>query len=243
MEQDGFYGEAVPYNNGYNSYSLGQYVIPFGAIDRAAQLDSQQQAAQNFFPSFFRDIPPLGHSRPYLNPPHEQRNHFQVPRESSFDKSILGSGDFGVIRGGTYYQDNDPPLKSHENDDFYSFYNNGQGRPHAAPYTQKAAGADEQFANFRDFADINTSNDAAFSQYVVVYSNKNSTSEHKNPKNIFEQLELLDKEKKVDKPSKKKYDRLKDPKNTVKSKLIRDIKPRNEFQKRATANEPLLATS
>lgn len=50
---------------------------------------------QNLFPSsFFRNVPPLGHSRPYFAS-QESSGRFNGGR--NFDQSILGSGDFGII--------------------------------------------------------------------------------------------------------------------------------------------------
>lgn len=202
------------------------------------QSDNPTAAAQSFLPSFFRDPQPLGHSRPYYTPDHTthrfngHRASSPASAASTYDQSILGSGDFGVIRGGTFYQQNDPPARGLESNDYYSFYkNNGHGRPQAQPYTASRqpskfhggfAGADEQFSNFRDFADINTPSDPAYSHFVVVYANKNDSyhvggaaaaedvvlpeqqqqygsgvahQTHANPKNIFEQLQNLDREK------------------------------------------------
>lgn len=187
--------------------SSDEFNIEHGRIQRTPSIsvDNPTPAAQNFLPSFFRDVQPLGHSRPYYTP--DQTTHrFNSNRAGGsgaggYDQSILGSGDFGVIRGGTFYQQNDPPVRGLESNDYYSFYkNNGHGRPQAQPYTSHQAKfnshfGDEQFSNFRDFADINTPSDPAYSQFVVVYANKNSTAtELHNPKNIFEQLQLLDRD-------------------------------------------------
>lgn len=193
----------------------------FRPIEYDQTSDNPTVAAQNFLPSFFRDPQPLGHSRPYYTPDHTT-HRFNGHRASSpssvstYDQSILGSGDFGVIRGGTFYQQNDPPARGLESNDYYSFYkNNGHGRPQAQPYTAHQAKfhggyGDEQFSNFRDFADINTPTDPAYSHFVVVYANKNDSQHaidnngasesfgtllHSNPKNIFEQLQILDREK------------------------------------------------
>lgn len=78
------------------------------------------------------------------------------------------------------------------------------------------SGKQQQFENFRDFADINSPSERQYSQYVVVYTNKNGTrttitpnkdieakeptldeTQHvridaKRPKNILESLALLD---------------------------------------------------
>ncbi|XP_072932579.1 uncharacterized protein [Epargyreus clarus] len=116
--------------------------------------------------------------------------------------SVLGSGNFGIIRGGTFFAQNDE--ESEYGAGFNSFYNNGHGRPSvgvgyiANPrpnYNQ------DQFANFRDFADINTPSNSAYSHFVVVYANKNATMDEiseetrkvlSEPKNIIETLERLD---------------------------------------------------
>ncbi|XP_063707217.1 uncharacterized protein LOC134836028 [Culicoides brevitarsis] len=198
--------------------------------------DTAVTAEQNFFP-YFRDSQPLGHSRPYYPTPEPP----SAIRYNSFARthdSLLGSGDFGVIKGGTFYQDSDPPIKN-DPSDFYSFYNNGHGRPQAAPLIRKLTYPEEQFANFKDFADINTPNDPAYSQFVVVYANKNATApvSHPNPKNIFEQLQLLDQEK-AEKASKKS--------SKFKSKLAK-TKLEKKYKKRTGPKEsdyePLLALS
>lgn len=116
--------------------------------------------------------------------------------------AVLGSGNFGIIRGGTFFAQNDE--ESEYGGGFNSFYNNGHGRPSvgvgyiANPrpnYNQ------DQFANFRDFADINTPSNSAYSHFVVVYANKNATMDEiseetrkvlSEPKNIIETLERLD---------------------------------------------------
>lgn len=184
--------------------------------------DNPAPAAQTFLSTFFREHNPYiaPHTRnyfstgePFSTTPRAprltgHRNVENIPKASSFDTSILGSGDFGVLRGGTFYQDSDPTFfRSSESSNEYSYFNkNGHGRPQAAAYVQKYTYPEDQFANFRDFADINTPNEPAFSHYVVVYTNRNGTAttvveqeeqqEQKyEPKNILDQLRLLDEEK------------------------------------------------
>jgi hypothetical protein len=203
---------------------------------------------QHFFPSFapiFPAPPPLGHSRPsiFQEPAYSQRpallraqhNSFQpitfsggsfrdnqylhtAPAETG-NNNLLGSGNFGVIRGGTFYNDDDQKEASEYggrgNHQFFNPYyhsNNGHGRPAfysgggaTNPRPQQHRGNDF-FANFRDFADINTPTKSSFSEYVVVYVNKNASKhddgrEERNsvpgnskPKNIIEQLTMLDHE-------------------------------------------------
>lgn len=212
---------------------------------RARSIDeSQSHAAQNYFgPSFYRNTPPLGHSRPYFASHEAGGGRVGVGR--SFDQSILGSGDFGVIRGGTFYQEDDPPPRSsYESNEYLGFYNNnGHGRPHDTPFAPKSFYPNEQFANFRDFADINTPTDPAYSQFVVVYANKNSTDSHPNPKNIFEQLELLDKEKKEELRKVKKDGLSKFKKKLASTKLEKKYKKKAVPKENASEIEPLLALS
>jgi hypothetical protein len=160
-------------------------------------------AEQNFF-SFFRNSPSSSssHSRPLksINQNQNQNTAASIAgryssaqgRANNFDQSILGSGDFSVIRGGTFYPEDERPNKY--KDDYYGF-KNGHSRPNAQPLKQPYY-PEDPFENFKDFADINA--DPAFSHFVVIYENKNATKPHPNhpsPKNIFEQLQLLDLEK------------------------------------------------
>ncbi|XP_044736001.1 uncharacterized protein LOC123298149 [Chrysoperla carnea] len=179
--------------------------------------------------------PPSGHSRPfvfnqegaYSHRPYSARqnlNSFDNGfRGESFDDEfdhtsgikpiirdspsagLLGSGNFGVIRGGTFYNENDDisEFAGSNHHLFNPYYQNGHGRP-ASYYINPKPTKHEQFANFRDFADINTPSNSAYSQYVIVYANKNSTRQDMNtqkllainfkPKNINERLEMLDNE-------------------------------------------------
>ncbi|XP_046801652.1 uncharacterized protein LOC111685312 [Lucilia cuprina] len=217
---------------------------------RVSSIDSHSQAAQNYYPPFYREAPPLGHSRPYFplsdapivpkyaeGRPEGNLGPGLPPnqRAAGFDHSILGSGDFGVIRGGTFYPEEEMPYHPEDSIDF----------------VQKYTYPEEQFAHFRDFADINTPVDTAFSHFVVVYQAKNSTkpASHPHPKNIFEQLELLDKEKATEEK------KLKKPKHTSKSKtkLAKTKLQQKKYKKKATSSpttvakdieeEPLLALS
>lgn len=211
--------------------------------------DTRALPPQNLFPSsFFRNVPPLGHSRPYFSSQESHGNRFNAGR--SYDQSILGSGDFGVLRGGTFYQEDDPPARqSFESgsDEYLGYFNsnNGHGRPaNTPPFIPKTFFPDEQFANFRDFADINTPTDPAYSQYVVVYANKNSTEPHPNPKNIFEQLQLLDKENVDDEREQKKNSISKFKKKLAKTKLEKRYNKKiGAKENNAGDIEPLLALS
>ena len=107
---------------------------------------------------------------------------------SSYDQSILGSGDFTVLRGGTFY-----PEGEEKKNDFYgsgsTFFDSNSGRPFALPLEQSHY-SDDPFASFKDFADLTAGVDSDFTNLVVIYANKNSTKHE--PRNILEQLQMLD---------------------------------------------------
>uniref|UniRef100_A0A182N1L7 DUF4794 domain-containing protein n=1 Tax=Anopheles dirus TaxID=7168 RepID=A0A182N1L7_9DIPT len=162
-------------------------------------------AAQKIYPTFFRNIPPLGHSRPYYQSTEaaiEQRfnklraNVPAAPAIPEVQSALLGSGDFGVIKGGTFYYDTDVPGKGFV-DEFYGLGysgNNGHGRPQLAYLVQKPQ-KEEQFSNFRDFADINISNDPAYSHHAPLYIGAHGTGEPRpqpEPDNILDELRSLD---------------------------------------------------
>ncbi|XP_055681189.1 uncharacterized protein LOC129788829 isoform X2 [Lutzomyia longipalpis] len=235
--ESGFHPIANPEYTTHSSYPT-----PSSSAAASQEADAPASEAQNYFQSYFRNtVPPLGHSRPYFGTAQRGEGtsaaRFNSLRSvNNFDHSILGSGDFGVIRGGTFYGENDPPFR--DSGDFYNyFHKNGHQRPHAATYVQRYTYPEEQFANFRDFADINSPSDSAYSQFVVVYANKNSTEAHPNPKNIFEQLELLDKaEEKKNKGLSKHKAKLAATK--LEKKYKKKLSP-----KEADLLEPLLALS
>ncbi|XP_030749391.1 uncharacterized protein LOC115877380 [Sitophilus oryzae] len=97
--------------------------------------------------------------------------------QASNDKlaSLLGDGNFGVIQGGTFYAEKSNYDSENGFDDFSSYFRNGHGRPSYFYPSNPKAGQHAQFENFKDFADINTTPDRQYSQYVVVYMNKNGT--------------------------------------------------------------------
>lgn len=189
-----------------------------------------QGKSQTFYPSYTFNNPPHGHSRPFFfqqEGAYSQRagsfrqnlafepskyENFQRQRDTfaastDTNQGLLGSGNFGVIRGGTFYNDQDDISEfAATRHNIYSnaqYYNNGHGGPSSyylggnpRPYQH------EQFANFKDFADINT---PSYSQFVLVYVNKNQAhakeEKQKGPKNIMETLAKIDEE--TTKPAKK----------------------------------------
>lgn len=114
------------------------------------------------------------------------------------DDSILGSGDFTVLRGGTFYADGEK--RRRPSYDYFgsgsSFYGSADsGRPFALPL-ESPHYSDDPFANFKDFADITAGIDSDFSNVVAVYAKHNSTKHE--PNNILEQLQLIDEEKRAE---------------------------------------------
>lgn len=161
-------------------------------------------AEQKFYPNF-RNSAPTAHSRPFTRPNTAAAIAGRYSVDRSFDPAILGSGDFDVIQGGTFYPEGEHVVRP-KISDFYKGTPTvfGSKNGHSRPNPQAFRGPrpyypEDPFEHFRDFADINAGDAGnAFSHYVVVYANKNSTKPHpthNSPKNIFEQLQLLDQEK------------------------------------------------
>ena len=96
------------------------------------------------------------------------------------------------MRGGTFYEEGEEEQHYGSPSTFYD----STGRPVALPQQQKPQHfSDDPFANFKDFADITAGADVSdFSHIVVIYANRNSTKHE--PRNILEQLQLLDQESK-----------------------------------------------
>lgn len=229
--------------------------------------------SQNFFPSYY---PSFANSRQHhayasstsQRPALQRSNNFQpigflhqAQADSSGQDNLLGSGNFGVIRGGTYYNDKDNEQgqsSDYDNRQAYTpyYHNNGHGRP--AFY--KGGGTNPRpqhqtkdfFANFRDFADINTPTKASYSELYVVYVNKNASRHDQEPttlvrgdkpRNIIEQLALIDMHEKKEPKVPEKKTKL----SAGKLKLARTFKTKQDKVKKATSPkelyEPLLALS
>lgn len=221
-------------------------------------------AEQTFFPSFLANIPSI---RPFQVPSSlaaSIANRYNPHRGgSTFDQSILGSGDFAVMRGGTFYPEEEADDKRYhaKSDKFETFYGD---RPVAEALTGKKElyYPEDPFENFKDFADMTAGSDPAFSHFVVIYANKNSTKphpSHPSPKNIFEQLQMIDQEKLKEKEesdekvsdekiSEKKLMKLSKYKTKLsKTKIIKKYKkklgPKENQKSSPDYTDPLLATS
>lgn len=175
-----------------------------------------QEAAYSQRPSSYRSLlnyPLFGGFGNSRNVESFTKHDAQPGQLVDASSSVLGSGNFGIIRGGTFNAQND---EDSEFDGFSSFYNNGHGRPSLGVgyiANPRPNHNQDQFANFRDFADINTPSNSAYSHFVVVYANKNATMDEvseetrrviSKPKNIMETLESLEAKKGPSKISKSK---------------------------------------
>ncbi|XP_017779286.1 PREDICTED: uncharacterized protein LOC108564698 [Nicrophorus vespilloides] len=199
------------------------------ALEQEESRNGEQfEGSESFYPSFAPlHNPPLGHSRPFYQQERAYSHRptgYQQQQQLGFDsgarfsgyksdtssadsnsQGLLGSGNFGVIRGGTFFGDSDGDASGYEQ--YGSYYQNGHGRPSFYfPSNNPKPRQFQQFENFRDFADINVP--SSYSHYVVVYANKNSTTQEeaiRRPKNIIEHLQLLDaaEQKKLSKSKRK----------------------------------------
>lgn len=170
---------------------------------------SLETQSQNFFPSFAELF--TNHRLPLTEQQQRYRpnrflGYFQrernYPAATSKDQhSLLGSGNFGVIRGGTYYPEDKENDEYSVDESLYNpyYHNRGRAQYYRNPKPQPIRGGDF-FANFRDFADITAPPKSSFSHLSVVYANKNGTSTGRitEPRNIIETLRMLEEEEQSD---------------------------------------------
>ncbi|KAL6262738.1 hypothetical protein P5V15_005528 [Pogonomyrmex californicus] len=161
--------------------------------------------SQNFFPSFaelfgnhrlsFAEQQQRYRPNRFLGYFQRDRNYQAAATKDQH--SLLGSGNFGVIRGGTYYPEDKENDEYSVDESLYNPYYHSRGRAHyyRNPKPQPIRGGDF-FANFRDFADITAPPKSSFSHLSVVYANKNgsSTGRVTEPRNIIETLRMLEEE-------------------------------------------------
>ncbi|XP_076245124.1 uncharacterized protein LOC143185765 isoform X2 [Calliopsis andreniformis] len=170
---------------------------------------SLETDSQNFFPSFAELF--TNHRLPFTEQryrPNRFLGYFQRDRSGyqaaaattkDVHHPLLGSGNFGVIRGGTYYPEDKEEDEYSGDDSAYNPYyhggNRGRANYYRNPKPQPIRGGDF-FANFRDFADITAPPKSSFSHLSVVYANKNgsATGRITEPRNIIETLRMLEEE-------------------------------------------------
>ncbi|XP_047351920.1 uncharacterized protein LOC124949979 isoform X1 [Vespa velutina] len=186
---------------------LSPQTQPTEIIDKSLETESQ-----NFFPSFaelfsnqrlpFNEQQQRYRPNRFLSYFQRDRGVYQTASTTSKEVQhpLLGSGNFGVIRGGTYYPEDRENEDYNAEDSLYNpYYHGTTGRARANyyrnPKPQPVRGGDF-FANFRDFADITAPPKSSFSHLSVVYANKNgsTTGRITEPRNIIETLRMLEEE-------------------------------------------------
>ncbi|XP_032672380.1 uncharacterized protein LOC116844653 isoform X2 [Odontomachus brunneus] len=181
--------------------------------DTASLVDAAEGSlvteSQNFFPSFAELF--ANHRLPFTEQQQQRyrpnrflgyfqrdRNYQATAATTKDQHSLLGSGNFGVIRGGTYYPEDKENDEYSVDESLYNPYYHSRGRAqyYRNPKPQPVRGGDF-FANFRDFADITAPPKSSFSHLSVVYANKNgstTTGRVTEPRNIIETLRMLEEE-------------------------------------------------
>ena len=149
-----FVGEGCPINHPECGYE-------------AIKLDFQYETSQKFHE-------PGRYSTSYQEEPAPQYQGFSEPprfqQTSIVDNSILGSGNFEILKGGTFYDKNDyRQYRWVENvgvkcaTNLTSFFSHNT-RPQSYGY-----GQNDIFHNFRDFADIKKENSRPGGRYNSYY--------------------------------------------------------------------------
>lgn len=216
---------------------------------------SLESESQNFFPSFAQlfsnhRLPAEEQQQQQHYRPNRFLGYFQRERggygaeTSDQPHPLLGSGNFGVIRGGTYYSDEKDKDEYTVGETLYNPYFHGLNNQrkenyYRNPKPQPVRGGDF-FANFRDFADITAPPKSSFSHLSIVYANKNGTRGRiTEPRNIIETLKMLEEETEAattEIPQKKLSN---GKRKLMKLKKYQDDKTR----KSRMTTEPLLALS
>ncbi|XP_063595914.1 uncharacterized protein LOC134772760 isoform X1 [Penaeus indicus] len=90
--------------------------------------------------------------KPEFTFPTNRRPHHREQEYGSLDNSLLGSGNFEVLRGGTFFDPDDPNSHGHGYDHFldegYAVFPNSHNAPPTNNYV------DDFFSNFRDFSEF-----------------------------------------------------------------------------------------
>ncbi|XP_076668288.1 uncharacterized protein LOC143368935 isoform X2 [Andrena cerasifolii] len=220
---------------------------------------SLETDSQNFFPSFAELF--TNHRLPFTEQRYRpnrflgyfqrDRSGYQAAAASSKDvhHPLLGSGNFGVIRGGTYYPEDKENDEYSMDDSAYNPYyqagNRGRTNYYRNPKPQPVRGGDF-FANFRDFADITAPPKSSFSHLSVVYANKNGSAAGRitEPRNIIETLRMLEEEGQtnLDAATTTEVPRKKQSKGKRKLMKLKQFEDDKARRSRMTV-EPLLALS
>nr|XP_012222482.1 PREDICTED: uncharacterized protein LOC105672253 isoform X1 [Linepithema humile]XP_012222483.1 PREDICTED: uncharacterized protein LOC105672253 isoform X1 [Linepithema humile] len=226
-----------------------EHTAQFDTADKNLKTDSQ-----NFFPSFAELF--ANHRLPFAEQqryrPNRFLNYFQRDRgnyqaaATKEQESLLGSGNFGVIRGGTYYPENKENDEYSVDESLYNpYYSRARAQYYRNPKPQPIRSGDF-FANFRDFADITAPPKSSFSHLSVVYANKNgsSTGRITEPRNIIETLRMLEEEERSDAEELSTTEVPRKKQSKGKQKLMKMKQYEEDKARRSRMSiEPLLALS
>ncbi|XP_076164517.1 uncharacterized protein LOC143145225 [Ptiloglossa arizonensis] len=220
---------------------------------------SLETESQNFFPSFAELF--ANHRLPFTEQRYRpnrflgyfqrDRSGYQTAAATSKDVQhpLLGSGNFGVIRGGTYYPEEKENDEYSSDDSAYNPYyhggNRGRANYYRNPKPQPVRGGDF-FANFRDFADITAPPKSSFSHLSVVYANKNGSATERitEPRNIIETLRMLEEEGQTNSETSSTTEVPRKKQSKGKRKLVQMKQYEDEKARRSRMTaEPLLALS
>lgn len=165
-------------------------------------------------------------------------------RRPSFDQNILGSGDYTIIRGGSFYSDGDARPSRHHQQSFFSS-SSGEVRPYALPLASTQPHIpDDPFASFRDFADItgtaNEEEESEFSHKIQTFT-KPTENHHHEPNNILEELQAIDDEK--EREHEQEIKKMSKFKSKLSSTLKTKSKKISSSLDTTTTTDPLVAES
>uniref|UniRef100_A0A8W7PSL5 Uncharacterized protein n=1 Tax=Anopheles coluzzii TaxID=1518534 RepID=A0A8W7PSL5_ANOCL len=146
-----------------------------------ADVEHLNPAAQKIYPTFFRNIPPLGHSRPYY-----QSTEAAIEQRSTSCGVVVWRPPPSPCRKWVASPCSVGRFRHHQG--WYLLLRHGRAgqgvrgrvlrarvqrqqwaRSAPARYLVQKPQKEEQFSNFRDFADINISNDPAYSHHAPLY--------------------------------------------------------------------------
>ncbi|KAG7190466.1 hypothetical protein KM043_006569 [Ampulex compressa] len=221
---------------------------------------SLETESQNFFPSFaelfanhrlpFSEQQQRFRPNRFLGYFQRDRGAYQAATSNNKEQQhpLLGSGNFGVIRGGTYYPEDKENDEYNVDESLYSpYYHGSRSRANyfRNPKPQPVRGGDF-FANFRDFADITAPPKSSFSHLSVVYANKNGSSPGRitEPRNIIETLRMLEEEDRASSASTTTTEVPRKKQSKGKQKLLKLRQHEEDKARRSRMSvEPLLALS
>lgn len=119
---------------------------------RGSSSQREPAAFRDFRNSFYGPGTREAIHKPEFTFPSSRRPFHREQEFGKFHNSILGSGNFEVLRGGTFYDDDDPNGFGHDYDhlldDAYAIFPGTHSNQHSSNYV------DDFFSNFRDFSEF-----------------------------------------------------------------------------------------